>query len=186
MKKYIKCAMSVVLLVLIAVPAIAEERKTYLALKAGGGSIQVNSEQAINGVTEEQDIFSGGVFAGYNFDSGMVVEAGLSGEFSEDFFESYDVSQIMVMLGYTFHPGQDFTFVPKAGFSMWELTTFESGLFNIFGGDEERSYEGTDVVLSLEGEYSVGELVQLNLSYTQGSYDFGDLDSLRFGVEFDF
>src|SRR5688572_24442848 len=90
MKKYIKCAAAVVLLVLIAAPAIAEESKTYVALKAGGGSIQVNSEQAINGVTEEQDIFSGGVFAGYNFDSGMVVEAGLSGEFSEDFFESYD------------------------------------------------------------------------------------------------
>ena len=185
MKKGTNCAAAVMLLVL-AGPALAEERNAYVAFKAGGGSIRVNSAQAINGVTEEEDIFSGGIFAGYNFKSGLVVEAGLTGELSEDLFESYDVSQIVGMLGYTFRPGRDFTFVPKVGFSMWELVTFESGLFNFFAGDEERSDDGTDVILSLEGEYSLGELVQLNLSYTGGSYDFGELDSLRLGVEFDF
>lgn len=186
MMNYMQCTAGVLLFVLMAAPALAGERNMYLALKAGGGDIRVNSEHAINAVTEEEDVFSGGIFAGYNFDSGWLIEAGYSGDFSEDIFDSYEVSQLMGMLGYTIRAGRDFTFAPKLGFSMWELSTFESGLFNFFGGDEERSYDGTDPVWSVEGEYSLNQLVQLNLSYTQGSYGFGDLDSLRFGVEFDF
>jgi hypothetical protein len=90
------------------------------------------------------------------------------------------------MAGYTFKPGKDFTIVPKLGFSMWELTVFDSNLFNIFGESEEFSYDGTDMVLSVEGEYSMTDLIQLNLSFNQGSYDFGDVSSYHFGVELDF
>jgi hypothetical protein len=184
---FMKCLAGAVLLVSMSAPSLAaDERNIYVAVKAGGGSINVNAEHAINGIVGEEDIFSGGVFAGYNFDSGLVIEGGLSVEFSEDIFDSYDVSEIIGMLGYTFHPAKDFTVTPKAGFSMWELVTFESGLFNFFQEDEELTYDGTDLLFALEGEYSWTPLVQINLSYTQGSYDFGDLDSFRLGVEFDF
>jgi hypothetical protein len=42
------------------------------------------------------------------------------------------------------------------------------------------------MIWSVEGEYSLNELIQFNLGYRQGNYDFGDLDAFRFGVEFDF
>jgi hypothetical protein len=181
------------LLALAAVPVqaaqpvqTAEARPVFIALKAGFGNIQVKDEFAINGITEKQDIASAGLFAGYTFASGFVAEAGFSGETSDDIFESYDLFQTIVMAGYTFRPARNITIVPKLGFSKWDLDTFESGLFHLSGGDEEHSYDGTDMIWSVEGEYSITRLVQLNLSYTQGSYEFGDLDSLRFGVEFDF
>jgi hypothetical protein len=160
------------------------ERKTYLAIKAGNGNIKVNSEHALDGLAIEDDIFSGGVYAGYNFDSGLVAEAGMSVEFNSILFESYDVMQFVGSLGYNFAVGDKFTFTPKAGLSMWEFEAYDSGF--LFGTPEDHSYDGTDMIWSLEGEYLLGELLQLNLSYTQGSCDFGDLDSFRFGMEFDF
>jgi hypothetical protein len=160
------------------------ERKTYIAIKAGNGNIKVNAEYALDDVAEEDDIFSGGVYAGYNFTSGLVVEAGWSQEFNSILLESYDVLQLVGSLGYNFAVSDKFTFTPKAGLSIWEFDAYDSGF--LFGGAEDYSYDGTDMIWSLEGEYALGELVQLNLSYTQGSYDFGDLDSFRFGVEFDF
>ncbi|HEX5055726.1 MAG TPA: outer membrane beta-barrel protein [Gammaproteobacteria bacterium] len=166
-----------------AIPA-ATARNTFIVLKSGVGDIQVKDEFAINGLTEEQDIASAGLFAGYIFDSGFGIEAGFSGETSDDIFESYDVFQTIAMVVYTFRPATDFTIVPKLGVSMWELDTFKSGF--PFGESEEHSYDGTDMIWSVEGEYSLTKLVQLNLSYTQGNYDFGDLDSYRLGVEFDF
>jgi hypothetical protein len=161
----------------------------YTSIKAGLGSIDVNAAFAIDErVDDDEDIFSAGLFAGYSFDSGLVVEGGFSGETSDDIFESYDVFQFVALLGYTFRPGRDFSITPKLGFSMWELSTYESGLLDLFGDgeDEEHTYDGTDIIGSLEGEYSLNRLIQLNLSYTAGSYEFGELDSLRFGVEFDF
>jgi hypothetical protein len=181
-----KYVVGCILFIMMATSGFAAERKMFIALKAGGGGIQVNEQFAINELTSEQDIFSGSVIGGYNFDSGLVAELELSGAFSEDFFDSYDVSQVIVMLGYNFELAKKFTFVPKAGISSWGLDTFESSLFNIFGSDEEHSYDGTDPIWSLEGEYFWTDMVQVNLSYTQGNYGFGDLDSLRFGVEFDF
>jgi hypothetical protein len=160
----------------------------FATIKAGFGSIDVNPEYAIEDrIPDDGDVFSMGTFAGYNFGSGLVVEGGLSAEISEDIFESYDVFQWIGMLGYIFRPGKDFTFVPKFGFSMWELNTYDSGFLDFFGdGAEEHTYDGTDPIWSLEGEYSLNKLIQFNLSYTQGGYGFGDLDSFRFGVEFDF
>jgi hypothetical protein len=180
--------LGIYLFMMLTLLPFAAQAGGFATIKAGAGNIDVKQEFAINQTAEDQDVFSMGMFGGYNFDSGLLVEAGFSGETSDDIFEAYDVFQLIGLLGYTFRLGQDFTFTPKAGFSAWELDTFQSGLFDLFGDgeDEEFSYDGTDPVIVLEGEYSLNKLLQFNLSYTHGSYDFGDLDSFRFGVEFDF
>jgi hypothetical protein len=164
--------------------SVTAQAGALVGVKSGLGNIEVKDAYANPG-SEKEDIFSAGLFAGYNFDSGLTFEVGFSGETSEEIFESYDVFQSIVMLGYTVHIGTDFSLTPKFGASMWELDTFRSGLLT-FGQDRERSFDGTDSIGSLEGEYSINKLVQLNLAYTQGSYDFGELNALRFGVELDF
>lgn len=175
-------------LMLVAGPVSAKdaERKKFIALRLGTGSIQIKNEQAVSGISEEEDLYGVGVYAGYNFDSGLVAEAGIAKEFSDDFFDSYDVSQITLLLGYHFPFAENFTFTPKAGVSRWDLSTFGSRLVDLGLLVEERSFNGTDPIWSLEGEYSWTDLVQLNLSYTEGSYGFGDFDSFRFGMEFSF
>jgi hypothetical protein len=185
---FMKRSSGICLFAILALLPLAAQAGGFVGVKSGFGSIDVKPEYAIDEqIPDDGDIFSVGVFGGYNFDSGLVVEGGGSAEISEDIFESYDVSQLIAMMGYTFRPGGDFTIVPKLGFSMWELSTYDSGFLDFFGdGAEAHTYDGTDLIWALEGEYSITRLIQLNLSYTQGSYDFGDLDSFRFGVEFDF
>src|SRR5688572_21666655 len=96
-------------LIATGAPAPAAARKTFVALKTGSGSIRVNSEHAVDNVTSEKDIFGGGIFAGYIFDSGLAAEAGFSGDISEDILDSYNVFQFIAMLGYKVHAGTHFS-----------------------------------------------------------------------------
>lgn len=161
---------------------------TVLLPEIGGSEVRLDENYWFTGDDKRDSGFVQGVLAGYRFDSNIVVAAKLDFHEGDLFFGAFDSFKLRergVLVGYSISLAPRFRLTPAIGLSYWNLDSREGRLFNP-GDEESRDFRGRDIYGRVNFEIPVSELITLNLAYSYGEYDFGHLETTRFGVMFTF
>lgn len=176
---------------LTAVSGSALAGKIILLPEAGNLTVDVDSEYTLTDAEETSDDLLLGLMAGYKFDNNMIlalnytVSTGWASSATFGAFDSYDLDERTLLIGYSWDLARHLRIVPMLGWNSWGLTAKEGAFLN--PGEELRiSEDGTNFVPRINFEIPFGELLQANIAYQRGSYDFGDASSWRFGFKFEF
>lgn len=172
-------------LLLVSSPLYAG--KIVLMPEVGRSEIDVDAEYTMSEASERDGGVTLGVTAGYKIDS-VIVAANFNITNSDNIFSTFDNYRIYdraIFAGYSFNVAKRLRIVPIIGINYWKLVSKEGRLFNP-GSEEQRVFDGVDMYGRLNFEIPLNDLVQLNLSYVNANYDFGRVESLRFGVKFEF
>ena len=179
------------ILVLLAISGPSWAGKTILLAEFGRMSVDVGSEYTFENEEEANEDLLGGFMAGYKFDNNAIVAfnytyaTGLASDGLFGAFDHYDLSEQTLLVGYSFDVARYLRIVPMAGWTRWSLTG-EEGAFLNPGEEEELSEDGRSFVPRINFEIPFGELIQANIAYQRGNYDFGDASSWRVGLKFEF
>lgn len=161
---------------------------TLLMPEIGGSEVRLDGDYWFSDSAKRDSGVVQGVMAGYRFDTNIVLAAKLDFHEGDLFFGAFDSFKLRergILVGYSFPIAPRFRLTPAVGISYWNLDSREGMLFNP-GEEESLDFRGRDVYGRINFEIPVGELVTLNLAYSYGDYDFGQLETTRFGVMFTF
>lgn len=162
--------------------------KTVLMPELGRSELDMHANYSVSELAKHDVGVTINFLAGYKFSSNVIVAATHSYTDSNLLFgagDHYQLYDIGAVAGYSFDIAALFRIVPMVGWSYWKLQSTEGELFN--PGPEERfDYRGNNFYWRLNIELPISSVVQLNLAYVNGDYDFGRLQSKRFGVKFEF
>ena len=168
--------------------SLAQERNFFVSPHIGVGEINIDGFHSIDGNNDSVNTFVMGVSGGYKFKSKFLIEADFTVSTDDALFgtfDSYSVSELRILLGYSFELSDRFRIIPKIGFSDW---TFESkeGVFLNPGAEKKKEFDGNEAVLAVDFEVPISDLIQLYLSYTQSNFEFGKADATELGIKFSF
>lgn len=166
-------------------PAMTDtRRKIYLSTGYGLGEIDLGSEYIFRGDFEVKVLNLVGAM-GYHFDNQVLLQADVSGvtSFSSwGAYDSYKTSIASLTVGYVFNVLQDIQVIPRVGISRWSLKGREGALLNL---DEEATLRerGVDLVGGLDIAYPIMKNWALQMSYSNGAYNFGSLEAYSLGLK---
>jgi hypothetical protein len=169
-------------------PVLSAESEFQITPRIGVGELRIDR---FVGVRDEEITTSThgiGVSFGFLTPTGIVGEVGAEtfGDFDLfDTFDSHELTQQFVSLGYQFELGDGWRIVPRAGRARWKLRSEEGLLFNP-GPEETREVRGYEYFWELSVARRVSRTVTLGLNYKQGSYEFGRSQSAAFLVTLGF
>lgn len=161
---------------------------TMLMPEVGGSEVRLDEGYWYSEGPKRDSGVVQGFMAGYRFESNIVLAAKLDYHDGDLFFGAFDSFKLRergILVGYSFPVAPRFRLTPAVGVTYWNLDSREGRLFNP-GEEESRDFRGRDVYGRINFEIPVGELITLNLAYSYGEYDFGQLETTRFGVMFTF
>ena len=116
---------------------------------------------------------------GYRWSSNWQVE--LRGVTSEniDLFgltEDTELSEVQLLVGYSFKVSDRLRIVPAIGRSKWKLSSQEGRAFNP-GPEESLVTRGFDLTYRLGIDFPVTDLFYLSFAYNRSDYEFGDANT---------
>ena len=161
----------------------------FVSVDGAIGDVRLNQEYEVNGLADEKiNIVSISANIGIVFDSNAVLGIGALGSASSIFFyyvdETYNVVQEQMFVGYRFPIRKNFRITPIVGFTHWDLRTQQDAYLH--QDAVERKLNGNDFFGQLNFEFPVSHLITVFGSYTRTNYDFGNSNSLKAGVMFEF
>ncbi len=127
------------------------------------------------------------VNGGMVFESDIVFGVGYLASGSDNFFEmgdTYDLTQEQIFVGYRFPVAKHFRITPNFGLNHWSMKVKQGVLLN--SHREFKNFSGNDYFGQLNLEFPINHLITVFGSYTRTNYDFGNLNSLKAGVIFEF
>lgn len=168
----------------------------FIMPELGVGDVDIIAEYTFLDDDDSSPTISASLTGGYKFDSNIVLAINTSFTTSDVFiadtvyfgssaFDEYSYVELGMLLGYSFDVHKRFRIVPMLGASYWDLTV-EEGAFLNPGPEDEKGYSGTDIYGKLNLEFPINDLIQINVSYLYGNYDFGAIEVTRVGVKFSF
>jgi hypothetical protein len=181
---------AIIILVMSGSCAFAQDRATdnvqdsalYTGVHFGLGHIRLG--------TDSDRSFGFNLSLGYRFGSGLLVETGFSGQSSDDIFgngDSLDLNREDLMLGYQIRLGDTLRLIPKVGRVRWDLDARDDALINFSSNDGSRELgEGSDDIAELVFEFRLGDMAQLDISYEELNYSFGESDLAEVGLRFEY
>lgn len=160
----------------------------YLGWEAGTNRIEIDGEFTFTGRPVEADVFSAAVAGGYRWPNNFVIEGGISagtGDFLFGAFDDYSTSKYELLLGYQLNITEGFTIVPKFGISDWDLTAREGRFLNP-GPEDQVSFGGQDAIAQLDIGLELGNGLILSLSHERYKAEYGEYQSSRFSMKWQF
>ena len=178
----------VLLLVTLTSAPFAFSNDFFVSVDGGIGGVRLNQKYEVDGLADDK-IYTSSISAniGIVFDSSVVLGIGGLGSAGGIFIfvdETYAVVQEQMFVGYRFPVGKNLRITPNIGFTHWALRTEQDSLSH--SDPVTRKFNGNDVFGQLNFEFPVSHLVTVFGSYTRTNYDFGNSNSLKAGVMFEF
>lgn len=162
----------------------------YAAPEIGVGNTNINSVYSLSGFKESNDNFGYGVSFGFEFDTNFLLDVSYYRSETDNtilFFElldKYEFVQKRISIGYAFDITQKFRVIPKLGYGQWSLSGKE-GLFS-FSTVQSTKVDGNKLMPQIDFEIPIREWFSINSSYSNTSFDFGNVQSFTAGVKFKF
>lgn len=157
--------------------------------EVGFGHIDVDEDYRFSEDTKNnQGSITLGALALYKFDFNLVLGSHVSTYYGYSNFGGDDrihVNDVSVLMGYSFNIAPHFRFVPMVGLSRWKVRSKEGAMFNP-GEEEQVGYKGTNPFLRLNFEIPINKRFAINVAYTYGEFDYGDLMAIRAGLKLEF
>jgi hypothetical protein len=170
-------------LALLAGPATGAAQGAFLSFGSGYGGVDVDRGFRLNQAATSESDWAIEITGGYELDSGIVVEGGVTR--SVDFFDfgnGYTLDEDRVMAGYTFAVGQSYRITPAAGVSYWSLHVRDG----ILSDAPRTDFSGRGWVLRVTTEYQRYPRWGLYFSYTAAQHDFGGASLFSAGLRYRF
>jgi hypothetical protein len=164
----------------------AQDGALYTGVHFGLGHIVIDTEAG----TESDRSFGVNLSLGYRFGSGLLIESGFSLQTSDDIFgggDSLDLNREELMLGYQLKLGNTLRLIPKVGRVHWDLDLRDGALID-FGSDDgsQELGEGSDDIAELVFEFRINDTLQLDISYEELDYRFGESNLAEVGLRFEY
>lgn len=169
-------------LALLAGPATGAAQGAFLSFGSGFGDVNVDHGYRLNQTATGEGDWAIEMTAGYELDSGIVVEGGATRGLDLDIGNDYELDEDRLMAGYAFAVGQSFQITPAAGISYWNLHVRDG----ILSGAPTAAFSGQDWVWRITGEYQRYTRLGLYFSYTGAKHDFGAASLLSLGLRYRF
>ncbi len=177
---------SVLIIFLSCSTVKADDGDFFLMAELGRGAVQFKDGYLMDEFSGGEDYSSANLMAGYNLDSNILFTINLNGAKGDKFSsldDRYEFYQLGVGVGYVFELSDRVSLTPSLGYARWEVDAREGQRGNP-GPEESVEKEGGGIFGRLEAGIKVNGLLGFNLSYMRADYDFGDIESLHFGVKF--
>jgi len=163
----------------------AEQGEFRLGPRGGPGQIRIQPGTQIGDRTTDALVsersFGLGATLEYHAPFGLVIEAGLLGTGTTDWFNdtNYSFSQYFGSVGYEIPLGHGFSLTPRVGRTRWKLESDSNWFFdrNDANNPTTRGYENYWEVSAMK---RVNERFSLGVSYKENDYDFGRIRSTAF------
>jgi len=163
--------------------------KFLLTVEVGVATIKIDkSYQMTNSTLDTQDSVAFSALFGYKFKSNFVLCIASSYYHGNSSFGANDrvhINDGSALVGYEFKANRKLNIIPMLGVNYWKLRSKEGAFLNS-GPEEERVFRGNDSLAKVIFEIASTRMLGLNISYTYGRYDFGDLHSINAGMRFNF
>jgi len=181
------------ILLVIATVALSGQLKAqqpgyYFMPEIGNVNLSIDSRFTLSNSKLNEDNIETGITGGYRTDNNLLFEVSWLHSDSVDFIdlgETYNFRNARIMLGYQMALNKHINFVPKVGFTFWELEG-EEGIFLNPGPEATSRLSGNDLYWSLGFEMPVSENVKLQLNHANNGYEFGRTETTSFGVVIEF
>lgn len=169
-------------LALLACPASGAAQGVFLSFGSGFGDVNVDHGYRLNQTATGEGDWTIEITAGYELDSGVVVEGGAIRGLNLDVGNDYELDEDRLMAGYAFAVGQLFRITPAVGVSYWSLRVRDGILSPVPTAD----FSGQDWVWRVTGEYQRYTRWGLYFSYADAQHDFGEASLLSLGLRYRF
>ncbi len=159
-----------------------------IGLILGSSELSIDKQYTISQESFKTDALSIGVELGYRSPKKYLIQTSFTSTADLDIFgisDNYHLYQWNTLVGYSFALSDKINFIPKIGFSRWELDAREGMLFNP-GPELELEFKDTDVTYQLGLEFLIWNDLSLELAYENTKYNFGEIEIVNFGISFEF
>jgi hypothetical protein len=150
--------------------------------------MRLEGAQLRSGETTRFDLLLGGVTLGYVTPIGIVIEAGTSNAFHDQWFdddEDFSLDTDYAALAYQIDTGNGWRFVPKVGRMSWKVTSGGRELVDELG-DRHRTTRGNENFYELSLLRHVSKSIVLGVNVKDVDAEFGHARSAVFTVSFGF
>ncbi len=163
----------------------ADQGEFRLGPRGGPGEIRIQPGTVLgNDVTDElvsEKSFGLGATLEYHAPFGLVIEAGLFGTGTTDWFDDtdYQFNEYFGSVGYEIPLGHGFTITPRVGRTRWTLEADNNWFFddNEDNHPKTRGYENYWEVSAMK---RISERFSLGISHKENDYEFGRIRSTVF------
>jgi len=158
----------------------SQEARRFFGVELVRSDLDISNEFLIEPEVNPDDTgFGIAARIGYRWSSNWQIEA--RGVMSEniDLFgltDDTELSEVQLLVGYSFKISKYLRLVPAVGRSKWKLTTQEGRAFNP-GPETSMVRRGFDLTYRLGVDFPVNDLFYLSFSYNRSDYVFGDADT---------
>jgi hypothetical protein len=173
-----------------AMPAMAADQGEFrLGPRVGPGEIRIQpgtliGDQPTDELVSEESFGLGGTLE-YHAPFGLVIEAGLFGTGTTDWFDDtdYQFSEYFGSVGYEIPLGHGFTLTPRVGRARWKLEADDNWFFD---DDDDRNptTRGYENYWEVSAMKRINDRVSMGVSHKENDYDFGRVRSTVFTVMF--
>jgi hypothetical protein len=156
-----------------------------LGPRGGPGQIRIQPGTPIGERTTDELVsersFGLGATLEYHAPFGLVVEAGLFGTGTTDWFDDtdYSFSEYFGSVGYEIPLGHGFTVTPRVGRTRWTLEADDNWFFDR-DDDHNPTTRGYENYWEVSAMKRISERFSLGVSYKENDFDFGRIRSTVF------
>lgn len=165
----------------------ADSGHFYAATQVGYGRLEIRDDYLIPELTDSTTTIGLYLTGGYQTLFNLLFEVG--GGFGENvggsLIDNYELAELRAGIGFAIPLGSRFTLVPKAGINRWRLAVEEDQFLNP-GPEDNFTSRDTEGYIQLDAEIQIVSFIALDFSIFKMDAKFGDFDSIRFGVQFEF
>lgn len=172
----------------------ASANNFYLGFGFGGGDIEADAAEFSDNPdvlsdTAGEGVAASEIFAGMQFDSGLLLEV------ARDDYDTFDLfltpllqgdvnySATRLSVGIAPETASRFGFVGKLGLTFWDLELTESPLANP-GSEAVSSRDGTALYLQVGGEFRVTQGLRLGASFDYTDTDAGSAQAIKLNLRY--
>ena len=167
--------------------AVAENLGEFrLGPRGGPGEIRIQPGTLIGDQPTDRLIsensFGLGATLEYRAPFGLIVEAGLFGTGTTDWFgeKDYTFSEYFGSVGYEIPLGHGFTVTPRVGRTRWKLEADNNWFFDRSDDADNPKTRGYENYWEVSAMKRINEHFALGVSYKENDYDFGRIRSTVF------
>jgi hypothetical protein len=166
----------------------ADQGEFRLGPRGGPGEIRIQPGTLIGDQpTDElvsEDSFGLGATLEYHAPFGLVIEAGLFGTGTTDWFDNkdYKFSEYFGSVGYEIPLGHGFTVTPRVGRTRWKLEADNNWFFDRSDNENNPTTRGYENYWEVSAMKRINDRFSLGVSYKENDYEFGRIRSTVFAA----